>query len=201
MNKTPLPADVLARLPRTAIHRRAGHRLQRGRCRRGAGAGNHRHQHPDLRNGVGGAVRLRPAAGAVPHVRLHADAVRAGEWSRSPDWCFWKSPLVELAGKTMGDRRLRTHRPRRGPHCRRHGHARHRQRYVPRRSPAYPGFRWAALDELLRESGRGEPARAAVAETQGMIHARHARADEALGVPDQHFARARWWWIRTWPTR
>ena len=33
---------------------------------------------------------------------LHAEAVRAGDWSRSPDWCFWKTPLVELAGKTMG---------------------------------------------------------------------------------------------------
>jgi glycerate dehydrogenase len=36
------------------------------------------------------------------HVGLHADAVRAGEWSRSPDFCFWRTPLVELAGKTMG---------------------------------------------------------------------------------------------------
>ena len=33
---------------------------------------------------------------------LHADAVRAGEWSRSPDWCFWRTPLIELAGKTLG---------------------------------------------------------------------------------------------------
>jgi len=36
------------------------------------------------------------------HVGLHAAAVRAGEWSRSPDFCFWKTPQVELAGKTMG---------------------------------------------------------------------------------------------------
>ncbi len=36
------------------------------------------------------------------NVRLHADAVRAGEWSRNPDWSFWKTPLMELAGKTMG---------------------------------------------------------------------------------------------------
>ena len=27
---------------------------------------------------------------------------RSGEWTSSPDWCFWKHPLVELAGKTMG---------------------------------------------------------------------------------------------------
>jgi glycerate dehydrogenase len=36
------------------------------------------------------------------HVQLHADAVRAGEWTASPDWCFSKSPLIELEGKTMG---------------------------------------------------------------------------------------------------
>jgi len=36
------------------------------------------------------------------NVKLHSDAVRAGEWTRSADWCFTKAPLVELAGKTMG---------------------------------------------------------------------------------------------------
>src|SRR5271156_5315852 len=36
------------------------------------------------------------------HVQLHADAVHAGEWTASPDWCFSKSPLIELEGKTMG---------------------------------------------------------------------------------------------------
>ena len=33
---------------------------------------------------------------------MHSDAVRAGEWGSNPDWSFWKSPLVELDGKTMG---------------------------------------------------------------------------------------------------
>ena len=36
------------------------------------------------------------------HVQAHSDAVRAGEWSACPDFCFWKFPQVELAGKTMG---------------------------------------------------------------------------------------------------
>jgi glycerate dehydrogenase len=36
------------------------------------------------------------------HVALHAEAVRQGEWTSSPDWCFRKSPLIELAGKTIG---------------------------------------------------------------------------------------------------
>lgn len=36
------------------------------------------------------------------HVGTHSDAVKAGEWSHCPDWCFWKTSQVELAGKTMG---------------------------------------------------------------------------------------------------
>jgi glycerate dehydrogenase len=36
------------------------------------------------------------------HVQEHSNAVRAGQWSASPDFCFWNFPLVELAGKTMG---------------------------------------------------------------------------------------------------
>lgn len=36
------------------------------------------------------------------HVQRHSDAVMEGKWSRSPDFCFWDSPLVELAGKTIG---------------------------------------------------------------------------------------------------
>jgi glycerate dehydrogenase len=35
-------------------------------------------------------------------VTLHADAVAGGEWSRAADFSFWKAPLVELSGSTMG---------------------------------------------------------------------------------------------------
>ena len=36
------------------------------------------------------------------HVGSHSQSVRAGAWVRSPDWCFWEHPLVELDGLTMG---------------------------------------------------------------------------------------------------
>jgi glycerate dehydrogenase len=36
------------------------------------------------------------------HVQEHSDSVRNGDWAASPDFCYWKFPLVELAGKTMG---------------------------------------------------------------------------------------------------
>ena len=35
-------------------------------------------------------------------VGLHDDSVRAGDWSRSPDFCYWRTPLVELDGRVMG---------------------------------------------------------------------------------------------------
>ncbi len=35
-------------------------------------------------------------------VQRHSDAVYAGRWTASADFCFWDSPLIELAGKTMG---------------------------------------------------------------------------------------------------
>lgn len=35
-------------------------------------------------------------------MQRHSDSVMNGKWSRSPDFCFWDYPLVELAGKTMG---------------------------------------------------------------------------------------------------
>ncbi len=36
------------------------------------------------------------------HVARHDESVRAGEWTRQPDFSLRKSPLIELAGKTMG---------------------------------------------------------------------------------------------------
>ena len=36
------------------------------------------------------------------HVGHHAQTVRDGQWSRSPDFCYWDFPLLELAGLTLG---------------------------------------------------------------------------------------------------
>lgn len=36
------------------------------------------------------------------HVQSHSDAVRNGDWSKSPDFCFWNHPQIELANKTIG---------------------------------------------------------------------------------------------------
>lgn len=36
------------------------------------------------------------------HISIHNQSVKQGEWSKSQDWCYWKSPLTELQHKTLG---------------------------------------------------------------------------------------------------
>jgi len=36
------------------------------------------------------------------HVGLHEQAVRKGEWQSAQDWCLAKTPIIELAQKTIG---------------------------------------------------------------------------------------------------
>jgi glycerate dehydrogenase len=105
------------------------------------------------------------------NVRLHADAVRAGEWTKSADWSFWKTPLVELAGRTMGivgfgrigrqtariadafGMRVMAHDTWQGD------------------APLYTGFAWASREELLQEADVVSLHSPLLPETQGMINA------------------------------
>lgn len=36
------------------------------------------------------------------HVAEHSTSVRKGNWCTSKDFCYWETPLMELAGKTIG---------------------------------------------------------------------------------------------------
>ena len=105
------------------------------------------------------------------NVKLHSDAVRAGEWSLNPDWSFWKSPLVELAGRTMGivgfgriGRQVGRIADALGMHVIAydtfHG------------GPPQYSFRWAELEELLSESDVVSLHSPLFPDTQGMINAR-----------------------------
>lgn len=35
-------------------------------------------------------------------IGIHDRSVHNGDWAVCPDFCYWKTPLIELAGKTMG---------------------------------------------------------------------------------------------------
>ena len=39
---------------------------------------------------------------AACRTKLHSDSVLQGDWTRCPDFCYWKTPLTELEGKTLG---------------------------------------------------------------------------------------------------
>ncbi|MGB7760495.1 MAG: D-2-hydroxyacid dehydrogenase [Bryobacteraceae bacterium] len=106
------------------------------------------------------------------NVKLHADAVRAGEWTRSADWCFTKAPLVELAGLTMGIVGFGRIGRAVGKIADAMG-----MRVVAadtNRSdaPPYAGFRWMEIDELLAEADVVSLHAPLAAETRGMIDAR-----------------------------
>lgn len=106
------------------------------------------------------------------HVKLHSDAVRAGEWSHSPDWSFWKTPLVELAGKTMGIvgfGRIGRQTGRIADALGMRVIANDTYHGDP---PAWPGFRWVEVDELLRNSDVVSLHSPLFPETRGMINAR-----------------------------
>lgn len=82
----------------------------------------------------------------------HSDDARGGGWPASPDWCYWKSPLVELAGKTLGvvgfgriGRATARIADALGMHILAHD-------AVRTNPPDYPEFAWAGLEELLSAS-------------------------------------------------
>jgi glycerate dehydrogenase len=102
----------------------------------------------------------------------HSRAVREGEWSRSLDWSLAKSPLVELAGKTMGIVGF-------GRIGRQVGHlaGAFGMRVLAcdtwqGNAPDWPGFRWAPLEELLAQADVVSLHSPLLAETAGMINAR-----------------------------
>ena len=86
------------------------------------------------------------------HVGTHQEAVKAGEWTASPDWCFWKSPQILLKGKKMGIVGF-------GRIGRRVGELTHAfgmevMAFDPQsqESPAYAPFSWKSLREVFAEA-------------------------------------------------
>src|ERR1700693_5419617 len=105
------------------------------------------------------------------HVSLHSEATRAGEWSRSEDFSFWKTPLIELAGKTMGIVGL----GRIGQRVAEIALAFEMQVVaadeIKRPVPDWPGFRWYEVDELLANSDVVSLHCPLMPQTKGIINA------------------------------
>jgi glycerate dehydrogenase len=86
------------------------------------------------------------------NVRMHSDAARSGEWSNCSDWCFWKTPLFELDGKTLGIVGFGRIGRRVAEIGNAFGMKILAQDSVRANPPPYDHFRWAELDDLLGES-------------------------------------------------
>jgi len=105
------------------------------------------------------------------HVALHSAAARAGKWSRSPDFSFWKTPLIELQGKTMGIVGF----GRIGRHVGEVAVALGMRLIAssPDRkdTPQWPGFRWCDVDELISAADVVSLHCPLLPQTRGMINA------------------------------
>lgn len=104
------------------------------------------------------------------HVQSHSDSVFEGDWSRSLDFCYWKHPLVELEGKTMGiiglgniGQKVADVAGAFGMNV--IGQSRRQSDQTHRKN-----FRWAGLHELLSESDVVSIHCPLFPETQGLIN-------------------------------
>jgi glycerate dehydrogenase len=171
-NKTPLPADVLRRLPELRYI--------------GVLATGYNIVDVEAARLQGITVTNIPTYGTdsvaqfvfalllelCHNVGLHAAEVRAGAWARSPDWSFWRSPLMELAGKTMGIVGLGRIGRAVGRIADAMGMQVMAHDSIRGDAPAWPGFRWAELEELLAESDVVSLHAPLFPETRGMINKR-----------------------------
>jgi glycerate dehydrogenase len=105
------------------------------------------------------------------HVALHSAATHAGEWSRCPDFSFWKTPLIELQDKTFGVVGF----GRIGRHVAEIAVAMGMRVIAADASrkdaPKWPGFRWCDIDELLSAADVVSLHCPLLPQTRGMINA------------------------------
>lgn len=168
-NKTPLPRDVLRQLPdlRYIGVLATGYNIVDVAAAREAGI--------TVTNiPTYGTASVAQFAFALllelcHHVGDHAAAVRAGEWSTNPDWCFWKTPLVELSGKTMGIVGFGRIGRQVGRIADAMGMTVIASDEVRENTPSYDGFRWVEVDDLLATADVVSLHCPLLASTQGII--------------------------------
>lgn len=86
------------------------------------------------------------------NVALHDKLVKEGAWTSQPDFCFWKTPLIELRGKTMGIVGFGRIGRRTAEVANAFGMKVLAHDVYQGDAPAYNGFEWAEIDDLFDRS-------------------------------------------------
>lgn len=97
----------------------------------------------------------------------HSDTVKAGRWANQPYYCYWDSPLIELAGKTMGIFGLGKIGQRTAQIAQAFGM---KVIACSRTKKDVPGVTWVGFDELLRESDVLSLSSPLTDQTRGLIN-------------------------------
>lgn len=86
------------------------------------------------------------------HCGLHSESVRQRDWVRSTHFCYWKKPVVELTGLTVGMMGFGDIGRRTGAILHAMGAQIQACVRTPRDAPDWAGFRWVERDELFTSS-------------------------------------------------
>jgi glycerate dehydrogenase len=104
-------------------------------------------------------------------VETHANAVRNGEWTSCPDFCFWKTPLIELADKTLGLIGFGRIAQRVAELAHAFGMRVIAHSRSQKNAPAWSPFTWGTLPEIFREADFLSLHCPLTPETKGLIRA------------------------------
>lgn len=86
------------------------------------------------------------------HPAFHDKSVKRGEWTTNPDWCYWKKPLTELKGKSLGIIGFGRIGRRVGEIANSFGMEVLAYDVKVINSPKYANFSWATLEEIFDNS-------------------------------------------------
>lgn len=102
VNKTPIDADLLKQLPKLKYIGLQSTGYNIVDCKTARELGVTVSNIPAYSTSAVAQLVFAFILQVANQVTLHSDAVHNGEWCACPDFCFWKTPLTELDGKTIG---------------------------------------------------------------------------------------------------
>ncbi|MDY3810255.1 D-2-hydroxyacid dehydrogenase [Desulfovibrio sp. PG-178-WT-4] len=86
------------------------------------------------------------------HTSRHTESVKAGDWERAEQWCYWKSTPLCLEGLTMGIIGFGSIGRRMGELAHAFGMSVLAHCRTPKNPPAYSPFAFASLDQIFAGS-------------------------------------------------